>query len=248
MWMTARYASTSLFSLRPALSTSSGAQSLLVPTPYAIKMALISAAIHRFGVDTGSKLWPRVRPLNIALDLPSVIVVNKTFIKIQRKTDLPKQKGVNKDTFIEEKLEEGKWPLSPTIAFREFVQFGGDLGIAIEMDRQFADLQLTELLTQVNYLGKRGSLFQLQALPETIDELDSNWTSLTQTPNSFPINGTLQMLDDCGPDLTWEHINVFTNKHITLNEKNRVLRSIVLPYELRKSSYRYSLYERISVN
>lgn len=247
MWTIARYLSTSLFSLRPALSTSSGAQSLLVPTPYAIKMALVDVAIRRFGLSTGSGWWSAIQSLDVALDVPEVIVVNKTFIKIQRKTDLPKQKGVDKDAFIAEKLDEGKWPLSPTIAFREFVQFGSDIGIALRLNDSQANMPVAQLLALVNYLGKRGCFFQLQTLPEVVESLDKRWTLLTQTPATFPINGTLQMLDDCGADLTWDYVNVFTGKSIGLGGKDRVLRPIVLPFELRRSSYRYSLYERIAM-
>jgi len=243
MWTTARYLSTSLFSLRPALSTASGAQSLLVPTPFAIKMALVDVAIRRFGLASGVTWWPIIRALDVALDVPEVVAVNKTFIKIQRKTDLPKQKGIDKEAFITEKRDEGKWPLSPTIAFREFVQFNGEIGIALRSNDQ--QLPLADLLTVVNYLGKRGGFFQLQALPEMVGMLDERWTLLTQPATKFPINGTLQMLDDCGANLTWEHVDVYTSKPIALGGKERVLQPIVLPYELRRSSYRYSLYERI---
>lgn len=245
MWVTARYVATSLFSLRPALSTASGAQSLLVPTPYAIKMALVDAAIRRFGLGAGVNWWPTLRALDIALDVPEIVVVNKTFIKIQRKTDLPKQKGVDKEAFITGKLDEGKWPLSPTIAFREFVLFGGELGIALGGSDSTIDVPLADLLTQVNYLGKRGGFFQLQSLPKTAEALDDRWTMLTRPASTFPINGTLQMLDDCGANLTWEHVDVYTSKSIALGSKERILQPIVLPYQLQRSSYRYSLYERI---
>ena len=247
MWTTARYRSTSLFSLRPALSTASGAQSLLVPTPFAIKMALVNVAIQRFGLPTLVRWWPIIRGLDIALDVPEFVVVNKTFIKIQRKTDLPKQKGIDKDAFITEKLHEGKWPLSPTIAFREFVQFDGDFGIALHTEEWQPDIPLATLLALVNYFGKRGGFFQLQSPPEIVDAVDRRWTLLTQPASTFPINGTLQMLDDCGANLTWEHVDVFSSKSIALGGKERVLQPIVLPYELRRSSYRYSLYERIDV-
>lgn len=241
MWFTARYVSTSLFSLRPALSTASGAQSLLVPTPYAIKMALMDVAIRRSGVAVAHEWWPTIRDLDVALDLPDVLVVNKTFIKIQRPTRVTKSNPEE----MEEVKAAGIYPMGPTIAFREFVQFGDVVGLALG-NVENSSVPFTELLPQINYFGKRGGFFQLQDLPQPAHELDERWTMLTQSARSFPIDGTMQVLDDCGSGLSWEHANVFTSKPIGLNDKERVLRSVVLPYRLQRSSYRYSLYERIA--
>ena len=47
MWMVARYAPTALFSLKPAAATSSGGKTLICPTPFSIKMALLDAALSR---------------------------------------------------------------------------------------------------------------------------------------------------------------------------------------------------------
>lgn len=243
MWTTAHYRSTSLFSLRPALSTASGAQSLLAPTPFAIKMALVDVAIRRFGLEAGVSWWPSIRSLDIALDVPEFVVVNKTFIKIQRPTRVTKSNPEE----VEAAKAAGIYPMGPTIAFREFVQFDGDFGIALRLEDSQADLPLSTLLALVNYFGKRGGFFQLQVPPEPADALDSQWTLLTRPAGAFPINGMLQMLDDCGANLTWEHVNVYSSKSIALGSKERVLQPVVLPYQLRRSSYRYSLYERIYV-
>lgn len=242
MWTVARYAPTSLFSLRPALSTASGAQTLLVPTPFAIKMALVDVAISLFGVETGAAWWTIIRDLEVALDLPEALVVNKTFIKIQRPTRVTKSNLEE----VEEAKATGVYPLGPTIAFREFVLFGGEIGLAVRPRVVDDRPALGQMLAQINYLGKRGGFLQLQAPPEVVGDLDERWTVLTRPAQSFLINGTLQMLDDCGAGLSWEHVNVYTSKSIRLNSDERVLRSVVLPYRLLRSSYRFSLYERIA--
>lgn len=241
MWTIAHFLPTSLFSLRPALATASGAQSLLVPTPYAVKMALVNAAIRLYGLDQTIVWWQTIRDLKVAIAPPEAIVVNKTFIKIQRPTRVNKGNVEEMDAVI----AEGVYPMGPTIAFREFVQFAGEVGLALHGSTG-VDIPLAQLLTQINYLGKRGGFWQLQAPPQPADELDSSWIELTSPSTSFAIDGTLQMLDDCGPRLTWDHINVFTAKSIKLGNDERVLRTVVLPYRIRRSSYRYSLYERLS--
>jgi hypothetical protein len=241
MWTVARFQPTSLFSLRPALTTASGAQSLLVPTPYAIKMALVGAAIQIFGLERGAYWWPSIRDLEIAIALPDAIVVNKTFIKIQRPTRVTKGNAAE----VAAVMEAGIYPMGPTIAFREFVQFDGEVSLALRNSFD-KDVPLGRLLSQINYLGKRGGFWQIQKPADEMVELTSAWTLLTASANSFSIDGTLQMLDDCGSKLSWEHANVYTGKSIKLGSDERVLRSVVLPYRLRRSSYRYSLYERLT--
>ena len=107
---------------------------------------------------------------------------------------------------------------------------------------------LAELFTNITYLGKRGSFLQLLARPTSIDDGDldaiAGWVTLTQDQASFTMGGTLQMLDDCGPKMTFDHVDIYSSKRITLG-KERILRHIVLPYQLTRSSRGFSLYERI---
>ncbi|GIV96842.1 MAG: hypothetical protein KatS3mg057_1499 [Herpetosiphonaceae bacterium] len=243
MWTIAPYRQTGLFSLRSSLATASGAQSLLVPTPFAIKMALMAALIEQGGLEHAVARWPSVRDLEIALLPAPALVVNKTFIKIQRPYE-SKASGAEKELALARAQREGRFPFQPTIAFREFVQFDGELWLAARQPGT-ADLELAALLMSINYLGKRGSFLQLQDLPQQVEELDARWVPLTRPTASFSAEGTVQMLDDCGPGLTWEHINIYSAKGIKLNADQRVLRPIVLPYRLVRSSYRYSFYQRI---
>ena len=243
MWIVAHFQPTSLFSLRPALSTASGAQSLLVPTPFAIKMALLNSVLGQFGVAAGAPVWSVIRDLEIALDLPDMLVVNKIFIKIQRPTRFNR----NKPEEFAEVMAANIYPFNPTIAFREFVQFGGEVGIAVRLGQQRDSHTqvLLEAFKQINYLGKRGSFWQLQQQPETRVDLDVHWTMITHQQTVLQSDGTLQILDDCGPKLSWDHVNIYSGKAIKINADERILRPIVLPYRLARSSYRYTLYERI---
>ena len=237
MWTTARYLPTTLFSLRPAMATSSGAQTLLVPTPFSIKMALVTAALRLWGLEEGIKYWPAIRDMEVALRGPDTLVVNKTFIKIQRFTRFAK----NKPEEFAQVMEEQRYPFNPTIAYREFVYYGDVVDLAF---RSQQELPFDTLLPQLTYFGKRGSFWQLQALPTTSETLPDDWTLLTTTQSSFSVTGTLQMLDDCGSNLTWDHIDVYSSKSIKLGDDERVLRPVVLPYHLERSSYRYNLYRR----
>jgi len=240
MWMVARFAPTALFSLKSAAATSSGGKTLICPTPFAIKMALLDAALRTRGQPAGKQLWPVIQNLRLKIALPDRVAVINTFTKIVR----PKKNGPSDD--------DGTGlvtPLGSTIAYREYVSFGGTVSIAAQASMgDYLHDALPELFTHITYLGKRGSFLQLLAQPTAIDDGDldaaTGWVALTQDQASFTMGGTLQMLDDCGPKMTFDHADIYSSKRITLG-KERILRHIVLPYQLTRSSRGFSLYERI---
>jgi hypothetical protein len=190
-----------------------------------VKTALLDAAIRTEGLAWGKKVFPSLRGLEIAVRLPRQIVVNNTFKRILRAARRP---------------SPGQWPYQRTIGFREYVHFGGPLVLAFrEMDDQ-----LSPLLAQINYLGKRGGFIQLLNRPEALEGLPDGFTVLTQgIDGAFPM-GTLQMVDDWGEALTFERVNIYSDKRITTGT-HRVFHHVVLPYEPVRSSRSFTLYKRI---
>ena len=67
MWLVAEYQPVGLFSLKHASATSSGGKSLLVPTPFALKMALLDGACRLWGVSEAEAIWPVLRDLPVGL-------------------------------------------------------------------------------------------------------------------------------------------------------------------------------------
>ena len=241
MWTIAEYQPTAFFSLRPYTATSSGGKSLIVPTPFAVKMALLDAAIRTQGLEQGQALFPAIRDLHVAVQLPERVVVNNTFIRILRLKEI-KTKASEKEAAIARAIAERQWPFQRTIAFREYVQFGGPLALAFQ---GMSAEDLTPLLVQINYLGKRGGFIQLLRLPEEVGKLPNDFTVLTESVgDTFPL-GTLQMVDDCGPGLTFEQVNVYGGREIRRG-KDRIFHHVVLPYRPVRSSRGFTLYERIS--
>lgn len=241
MWIIAEYQPTSFFSLRPYTATTSGGKSLIVPTPFAIKMALLDVAIRTQGLEQGKTAFSAIRDLQIGIRLPSQIVVNNTFTKILRLKEI-KSKATEKEQVVYKAIDEHQWPFQRTIAFREYVQFAGPLALAFQgMTKE----DLAQLLTQLNYLGKRGGFLQLLSEPHSVDELGPDFTMITQGPGESFVLGMMQMLDDCGPSLTFDRANVYDpSKRIRANQ-DRVFHHVVLPYRLARSSKNYCLYERI---
>ncbi len=240
MWTIAEYQPTSFFSLRPYTATTSGGKSLIVPTPFAVKMALLDVAIRTQGLARGEALFPALRDLGVAVRLPRHVVVNNTFIRILRLKEI-KTKASEKEAAIARARANRQWPFQRTIGFREYVQFGGPLALAFE---GMAADALAPLLWQINYLGKRGGFVQLLRPPVAAASLPEGFTLLTEgVQGAFPL-GTLQMVDDCGPKMTFEQANVYSRQRIRVGVE-RILHHVVLPYQLTRSSRGYSLYERL---
>lgn len=241
MWTVATYAPVALFSLRSAAATSSGGKTLLCPTPFSLKTALLDALLRTHGHAAGEQWWPTLRELRLQIWLPERLSVINTFTKIVR----PKKNGPSDD--------DGSGlitPLNNTIAYREYVSYGGNISIAAQTAAGEAlPDTIAMLFTHINYLGKRGGFMQLLHPLETSGDADMHaeqgWIGLTEEQTSFAAAGTLQMLDDCGPKMTFAHASIYSGKRMTLG-KERVLRHIVLPYQLTRSSRGFSLYERIT--
>jgi hypothetical protein len=137
--------------------------------------------------------------------------------------------------------------MQPTIAYREYISYTGTLRLACQLSAASPLLALLpDLLLRINYLGKRGGFFQLLAQPRMSEEApEGRFVALTATsPQSFEMEGTLQMLDDCGPGLTFAQANTYDSAKIVLH-RDRILRHIVLPYRQIRSSRSYSWYQQI---
>jgi hypothetical protein len=134
-----------------------------------------------------------------------------------------------------------------SIGFREYVWWQGDCEIAVELpgDDAATHAAWSRRLTRINYFGKRGGFVQAIAPTSVQSALDPRFTNLCVTPDSFIANGTLQVMDDCAPGLPFEAVDIYSTKTLKLG-KERILRQIVLPYQLERSSRSYTLYRRIA--
>ncbi len=232
MWILARYEMVALFSLKASTATGSGAKSLLLPTPYALKMALLDAACRTRGVAAARSLWPAIRGARVAVDPPPRALVTNLFAKVLKLRRRPAQAG---------DMDAG--PFGRTIAFREYVQHVGPLGIALGVSEEWAT-DIASLLVQISYLGKRGGVVQLLGPPEEAAELPAGYLPLDEAQPRFAADGLLQPFDDCTPSLSFERANVYSKERVLLG-RERIIRPIVLPYRQVRCSKSFTLYERV---
>ncbi len=238
-WLIARYQPVSLFSLKHGEATSTGGKSLLLPTPFAIRTALLDVAIRVRGVAYGPEAFDHIRALQLAIRPPQRAAVTNLFAKVLKPERNPEERGR---------------AMQQTIAFREYVHLEGALELALGGEP--AHLQeVASLLLHLSYLGKRGSFFQLLELPETIETPDTQppagftalvaWNQASEEdskPLTFPL-GCIQRLDDWGPDLTFERVNIYTRDKIRPG-RDRVRFDVVLPYQLVRAGRGFAVYER----
>jgi len=233
MWLIAEYQPVTLFSFRSGMATSSGAKTLFLPTPFAIRTALLDAAIRTRGIAAGSAVFEWLKKLRIAVRLPERVVVTNLFAKVLKPTRKDKK---NKP----QKKEE---PMERTIAFREYAYLDGTLTLAFETEGDRAD-ELRLLLTQLNYFGKRGSFFQLLRAPESTDVLPEGFIAMDDIESTFVLGSIIQPMDDWGESMTFAKVNIYIDEEISLGE-DRVRKNMVLPYRLVRSSKSFSYYERM---
>jgi hypothetical protein len=233
MWLIAEYEAVTLFSLKLSAATSSGGKTLLVPTPYALKMALLDSACRTLGVKQAEILWSQIRDLQVAIRPASKVVVTNLFQRILKPYKNKPKEGTP-DSF---------GPFQRTIGYREYAQLIGPMAVALEMSEAQRET-FVNLLLNINYFGKRGGFMQLVKTPLVIEELSSQFVDATNQQTSFSIFGTLQVLDDCAPSLTFERANIYSGTK--LKDGDRIRRNVILPYRMTRSSKSFSLYEYVT--
>lgn len=231
MWLIAQYEATALFSLKPATATASGGKTLIVPTPFAIKMALLDVLCRLEGQPTAEQVWEDwLVDLRVALQPAQAVVVNNTFIKILKPRRNPAEPGTQNAGYFQQ-----------TISYREYAQLVGPFAIALEVNGEDMAGWLARWLLNVNYLGKRGSFIQLQEVPRLVEDLPGGFVIVDGQISGMPLDALLTQLDDVGEGMTFAHADIYSGKPIRLGVQ-RVLRHVALPYRLVSSSRGYSYY------
>ncbi len=247
VWVAADIRATALFSLRPATTTSAGGRTLPLPTPYAVKMALLDAAFHADGPAAGAAIFPVFREAAVAL-LPSErVTVTNTFQRVL-KMARSDSGGKADDEAAEEVDNQGgsaSGPLANTLGYRELAFLHGPFVIAIGLRDPCAVSSVASLLWRVNYLGRRGGFVQVMDV-QTDRPFDPRWTVVDPSgwqPEHAP-NGDLAVpLDDFGPQATLDTVNPFSPKPAKAN-RDRVTHYRILPLK-RCSSSRVSTEYRL---
>jgi hypothetical protein len=227
------YQPTSLFSLKDSNATNSGAKSLFVPSPYAIKMAIINQAIISDGLDQfqeeesikrekitikQSENFQHISKSEISyyLQKQSNFCVNNCFVKILR----PAREG---DGFTE------------TVSFREYLYLSHPIEIILNVNSDEQDTYLKKYLHKINYFGKRGCFFQFIEYKNDDQVSEANVEIFDAKKMQ---TGILQRYDDFPEKATFDQVNNYTETNVSRKEL-----ILVLPLKNKSSSKSYTLYQ-----
>jgi hypothetical protein len=240
-WLVAAYRPVTLFSLRMTHATSKGGKTLVVPTPYSVKMALLDACFRCYSSEAAPGrargVFDRLKRREIQVRPPKHCVVNNTFIKV-----------------LDWSREPVNGPFRNTIVYREFVFFSGDeLLLAIEAVGLSEEDQsvLEQLFAHINSLGKRGGFWQFVGSERVDGALPFGFTvprpdaTFEQTA-SYALT---QALDDFGEALCtaadgFERVSTYGSGTVRLGEQ-RILTATAIPYRRRSASRHFTWYERV---
>jgi len=242
-WLIASYRPVTLFSLRMTYATSKGGKTLVVPTPYAVKMALMDACFRAFAADVAPRkaveIFNIVKWREVRVRPPKHCVVQNTFVKIL------------------DHEREGDLPFKQTIAYREFAFFpdlpGDGLLVAVAAGglKDCEEPDLSRLFAHINSLGKRGSFWQFQEVKGHEGELPVGFTFPVSEPvwRGVTSYGMIQALDDFGSALCtagdgFDRVSTYGTGTIKL-EEHRVLVPTAIPYRRRSAARGFTWYERV---
>lgn len=229
MWLEVIYMPTTLFSLKQSRATSSGAKSLLTPSPYTVKMALLNVIITYNSLQLAIDNFNLIRDLDMRFSPPEKIVANNCFLKVQK--EKRKESKINEyDTF------------QSTVGFREYVYFAGNIKIAVK----FVDNKTKNFLKQwfplINYFGKKGCFFQFINFVES-KAIGEGYTKLINNKFNNLSPGMITEMDDFDYTATFDNVNTYS-----MGKAKRKKKFYIVPVRTERANKNFTLYSKITSN
>jgi len=228
-WLVIEYRPTSLFSLKTSQATSSVGVSLVIPTPYTIKMAFVDAAF-RTGVsdDDCERFLRSLVRMDVRIAPTNAAVVTNTFVRVRQ----------------ESRDGDPLRPYGSNIAYRELVYLDGIWLWAFDLAGcdDLAASRVVRLAPHVNYVGKRGSFVQFVKSFRLVD-LGTRFTLplRSDSPHALPARAHVRQLDDFGPEADLQTLSSFTNLK-PKRDKHRKFVETIIPVGLVNTGPGFSEY------
>jgi hypothetical protein len=217
-WLVFRYRPVSLFSLKSSRATSTAGKTLLTPTPYAVKMAFLDAALRQGLTEDPDSLVRWLAGASVRIGVPEHACVTGTIQSIRQET---------RD--VERKRKPSLSPYRASIGMREFVHYLGVISLGFDLDTCPPDLigLLLFVAPAINYLGKRGSFLQyLGGTRQT--ELNATFTQPVEgNGGTIRTPGHRAVLDDFGNGASFDALNSFSPTGVQRGVHRRFVETIV---------------------
>jgi hypothetical protein len=213
-WLVATFVPTALFSLKVSAATSAVGKTLLVPTMYAIKMALVDAAF-RAGYDEAEcgRVLRALAEVEVRVAPTARAVVTHTFLKIRQEPKTPSRER----------------PYISSVAYREVAHAAGEWRWAFDLAGATDEVAgwLVELLPHVNYVGRRGSFVQFAGLARQ-PALSLEFTQpQAQDGFTMPSQWHVAPLDDFGPEASLDVLSSYSTGTPRRDRHRRFVQTII---------------------
>ena len=214
-WLIAAYRPTALFSLKISLATSSVGKSLVVPTPYSIKMALVDAGFRVGWPDADCAAFLRsLVGVEVRVAPPKAACVTHTFVRVRQ----------------ESRDADPLRPYTASIAYREVVHHHGLWRWAFDLAGGDETLgsHIVSLAPHVAYIGKRGSFVQFVGFSRAFTlGVDFTQPVRAQESMTLPPRAHIVPLDDLGPEAELDVLSSYTARRPKRDRHRRVVETIV---------------------
>ncbi|HZU05393.1 MAG TPA: hypothetical protein VFB73_05430 [Chloroflexota bacterium] len=229
-WLVATYVPTALFSLKVSAATSAVGKTLLVPTMYAIKMALVDAAFRAgYREEDCARLLRALVDVDVRVAPSARAVVTHTFLKIRQEPKTPSRER----------------PYISSIAYREVVHAAGEWRWAFDLASLTDEVAgwLVELLPHVNYVGRRGSFIQFVGLARQGTLSIAFTQPRAEAGFQVPSRWHVAPLDDFGPEASLDVLSSYAPATPRRDRHRRFVQTII-PLGLVNVGPGFSEYER----
>lgn len=199
-----QYAPVTPFSLKMARATSTAGKSLLIPTPYAAKMAFVDVAL-RHGLTANPDGFIRsLAERDLRIGTPFDACITSTIQAVRQETR-------NEDR----KRRPNLPPYRSSIAMRDLVHWRGALHMAFGVPSTDAEMMslLIGAAPAINYFGKRGCFVQYLGA-RRLDTLDASFTRPFREGEPIPRGCHRAVMDDFGPRANFAALNPFSRSEI----------------------------------
>lgn len=184
----------SFFSYRVPNFSSQYALSSLLPSPLAVKLALVSTAIQDKGRGFGKEIFDLIKNTQIGFKINGRVISNNFLIKRL-------------------KAKKGGRDLEETFGVRGYIFFEFPLEIWIEKNTE----ELKEILQKVRYLGSSDSLCTVQV--EEKDNVPNNLVFAKKDFNQNFKNSLIIPTVDLSEKDTFEDIDIYSRRKPKLENK-----------------------------
>jgi hypothetical protein len=212
-WIYAEFAFLANFVLKPSDVSHTSGKTLLLPTPYAIKMALLDRAIRIDGIQVIDKLFPIIRDLKIFWDGPKAIGVTQLLDKVRK--------------FNGRNLDE-------SIIMQEYCTYSSAFRLLIgPIDNMSTAQTMANYLKSLSYLGRNSSIISCHQLEIKDDSaLTHRFIDICEPLDLLqPPLGMVQRMDDMLRRATFDDVSTYNlERKARLETRNQY--DIIIPYRL----------------